>query len=112
MATALEAEGWSVFWDRRIPPGRNFEEHLEQEIRSSRAVVVLWSPQSVASAWVKIEAAQGRDSDILIPILIAPANIPFGTATFTPPISVRGDPDSEASSSKSWCGRSSGWLLG
>lgn len=75
---SLEAEGWTVFWDRRIPPGRNFEEHLEQEIQGSRAVLVLWSPHSVTSVWVKIEAAHGRDSGILIPALIAPAKIPFG----------------------------------
>src|SRR5688572_30519880 len=78
IAAALEGEGWSVFWDRRIPPGRNFEEHLEREIRESHAVVVLWSPHSVASTWVRIEAAHGRDHGILIPAVIAPAPLPFG----------------------------------
>ena len=38
----------------------------------------LWSPDAVASEWVKIEAAKGRARHILIPVLIAPAEIPFG----------------------------------
>jgi len=24
LAELMEKEGWSVFWDRRIPPGRDF----------------------------------------------------------------------------------------
>ena len=79
IAAALEAEGWSVFWDRRIPPGRSFEDYIEERIKASRVVMVLWSPHSVASSWVRIEAAHGRDRrpPALIPILIAPAAIPF-----------------------------------
>jgi hypothetical protein len=78
VAEALLAEGWTVFWDRRIPPGRTFEDYIEQRVRESRVLIVLWSPHSVTSRWVKIEAAIGRERDILIPVLIAPATIPFG----------------------------------
>ena len=35
LVAALERQGWSVWWDRSIPPGRNFDEVLEEEIRSS-----------------------------------------------------------------------------
>src|SRR5262245_6155191 len=78
VAEALTDRGWDVFWDRRIPPGRNFEDYIASQIRSSRVVLVLWSPDSVVSQWVKIEAAKGRDRDILVPVLIATADIPFG----------------------------------
>src|SRR6516164_8813117 len=78
LAVALTAEGWSVFWDRHIPPGRTFEDYLEQRVRECRVQIVLWSPHSVASQWVKIEAAFGRDRNVLIPVLIAEAAIPFG----------------------------------
>jgi formylglycine-generating enzyme required for sulfatase activity len=80
IAGALQAEGWSVFWDRRIPPGGTYEDNLGKQIKESRVVVVLWSPHSVASPWVRLEAAHGRDRNprALIPIVIAPAEIPFG----------------------------------
>ena len=79
IAEALQAEGWSVFWDRRIPPGRRFDDYIEEKIGESRVVVVLWSPHSVASDWVRTEAAHGRDRNppALIPITIVPATIPF-----------------------------------
>src|SRR3954462_5888186 len=79
IAVALESEGWSVFWDRLIPPGFTFEDYIEKEISECRVVVVLWSPQSTASKWVKLEAAHARDRQpsVLIPILIQPAQLPF-----------------------------------
>jgi TIR domain len=78
LAQALTAEGWTVFWDRRIPPGRSFENYIEQQVRDSRVMLVLWSPDSVASQWVKIEASIGRGRNILVPVFIRPATIPFG----------------------------------
>lgn len=77
IARALESEGWSVSWDRRIPPGREWDDYVEEQINQARVVVVMWSPHSVTSKWVKIEAAYGRDRNALIPITIAPATIPF-----------------------------------
>lgn len=79
LADAIEAQGWSVLWDRRIPPGTAFEDFIEERIAESAAVVVLWSPHSVTSRWVGIEAAHGRDRNpsALIPVLISPSNIPF-----------------------------------
>jgi hypothetical protein len=57
LAAALEAEGWSVFWDRRIPPGREWDDFIKEKINESCVVVVLWSPHSVTSKWVRISAA-------------------------------------------------------
>jgi hypothetical protein len=74
----LTSEGWAVFWDRRIPPGWTFENYIEQRVRECSALVVLGSPFSVVSEWVKIEAAEGRARRILIAVLIAEAEIPFG----------------------------------
>lgn len=61
------------------PPGRPFEDYIEERVAESHVVVVLWSPHSVASSRVRIEAAHGRDRNpsALIPILIAQASIPF-----------------------------------
>jgi TPR repeat protein len=78
LAESLSALGWPVFWDRHIPPGRTFEEYLEERVRECRALVVMWSPHSSASRWVKIEASYGRRRGILIPVLVAATEIPFG----------------------------------
>ena len=79
IATALETEGWSVFWDRRLPPGRSYKDYLEEKLDSCRVVIVLWSPHSVESHWVKTEAAHGHDRTppALLPIMISETKIPL-----------------------------------
>jgi hypothetical protein len=60
LAKALESEGWSVWWDPKIPPGKTFDEVIEQALDAARCVMVLWSKKSVSSDWVKTEAAAGK----------------------------------------------------
>lgn len=67
LARALEDEGWSVWWDYRIPTGEVFYEVITKKIAASRCVVVLWSKNSVDSRWVKAEANEGWVRGILIP---------------------------------------------
>ena len=43
MAEALEQRGWSVWWDHEIPPGRNFDDVIEEALGAASCVVVLWS---------------------------------------------------------------------
>ena len=45
-----------------------FLEH--QALQNADAVVVLWSEASIQSAWVQDEAAEGRDSGRLVPVII------------------------------------------
>jgi hypothetical protein len=77
IATALQAEGWSVWWDRVIPPGKSFDAVIEEALDSAKCVVVLWSSSSVASDWVKVEAAEAARRRILIPALIGTVTIPL-----------------------------------
>jgi ketosteroid isomerase-like protein/TolB-like protein len=76
-ADALAAEGWSVWWDRSIFGGQNFAEEIEKALDEARCVVVLWSKNSVDSNWVKTEAAEAADRDILVPALIDDVRIPL-----------------------------------
>jgi TIR domain len=59
IAQALESHGWSVWWDRRIPPGQEFTSYIQRQLDDARCIVVLWSKASVASAFVRDEAAEG-----------------------------------------------------
>ena len=77
LAEAFATQGWSVWWDRIIPPGRQFDEVIEEELAAAGCVVVLWSKASVASTWVKTEAADARDRRILVPVLIEDVKIPL-----------------------------------
>ncbi len=48
LADSPEAHGWSVWWDRQIPPGRTFDEVIEEAIDEARAVVCVWTDASAA----------------------------------------------------------------
>ena len=77
LAAALEQAGWSVWWDREIPPGRSFDEVIEEALSQARCVIVIWSEASVRSEWVKTEAAEAAARRILVPILADGSRIPL-----------------------------------
>jgi hypothetical protein len=77
LAQALVQQGFSVWWDREIPPGRTFDEVIEEALADAKCVVVLWSRESVKSEWVKTEAAEAAKRRILVPILADEVTIPL-----------------------------------
>jgi hypothetical protein len=77
LAQALQDEGLSVWWDRDIPAGKTFDDVIQEEINTTHCIVVLWSKDSVKSRWVRTEAAEGADRDILVPVLIDKVPIPL-----------------------------------
>lgn len=78
LAQALERQGWSVFWDRDIPPGQTFDSYISQRLDQARCIIVLWSSRSVLSDWVKEEAQVGAHRKILLPALIENIQPPLG----------------------------------
>jgi tetratricopeptide (TPR) repeat protein len=78
IAAALEKAGHQVWWDRNIRGGSEFADEIERALADAEAVVVLWSECSIHSAWVRDEAAAGRDSGRLIPVRIDGCAPPLG----------------------------------
>ena len=70
IVAALEARGWSVFWDRRIPAGQTWRSHIGRALDQARGVVVAWSGHSIQSDFVIEEAARGQRRHILVPVLL------------------------------------------
>jgi adenylate cyclase len=77
LIAALEAEGWSVWWDPEIAPGQEFDSLIAQELERARAVIVVWSPTSVASRWVRGEARVAADRGVLAPVRFENAVLPI-----------------------------------
>jgi TIR domain len=77
LARILENDGWSVWWDREISPGQDFEVEIDMALSQARAVVVLWSEFSVASNWVRNEAREAKEANKLIPVVLDDARIPL-----------------------------------
>lgn len=78
LATVLERQGWSVWWDRKVLGGDTFGQTIERAMDEARCIIVLWSASSVESGWVKDEAAEGARRNVLVPVLIGDVEIPLG----------------------------------
>jgi len=75
---ALEAQGWTVFWDRDIPVGKTWRSFIGEEIQNCLCIVVVWTKNSVQSEWVIEEAEEGKARRILFPVSLDGVRPPFG----------------------------------
>src|SRR5487761_2248012 len=77
LVAAIEAKGWSVWWDPDISPGQEFDDQIDAEIDAAKAVIVVWTPTSVASRWVRGEARVAADRGVLAPVRFDGAQLPI-----------------------------------
>jgi adenylate cyclase len=77
LVAAIEANGWSVWWDPEISPGQEFDSQIDDELQAATAVVVVWTPTSVVSRWVRGEAREAADRNVLVPVRFAGARLPM-----------------------------------
>jgi adenylate cyclase len=77
LVAAIEAKGWSVWWDPAIEAGQQFDDQIDAELQAASAVLVVWTPTSVASRWVRGEARDAAERGILVPVRFAEARLPI-----------------------------------
>lgn len=77
IASLLEKRGWSVWWDRQIPIGQSFDTVIETELQNAGCVLVIWTKRSVASEWVKNEAADAAKRKKLVPVVLEQLTLPL-----------------------------------
>jgi len=74
----LQNKGFSIWWDKKIDPGKFYDEIIVEQINSAKCVLVFWSNRSVHSDWVKDEAEVAKNKKNLIPVLIEDVTLPLG----------------------------------
>src|SRR5262249_22410011 len=74
---ALRAEGLSGWWDDSLTAKSGWDAELEREIAAGATVVVLWTPRSVESEWVRTEAHYAHDRGKLVPVMLESCTIPI-----------------------------------
>ena len=77
LVAAIEARGWTVWWDPEIDAGQQFDDQIEAELLAAAAVVVVWTATSVSSRWVRGEAREAADRNILVPVRFDAARLPM-----------------------------------
>ena len=82
LVAAIEARGWSVWWDPQISPGQEFDQQIAAELKSAIAVLVVWTPKSVESRWVRGEARVAAELGILVPVRFEKAELPIDVRAF------------------------------
>jgi hypothetical protein len=97
LADVLQEQGLAVWWDRELTGGGDFAQEIETQLRAAPLVLVLWSPASVQSDFVRDESARARDLKKLLPVRIAPVDLPlgFGTLNTLDLLDWQGDADDE-----------------
>ena len=80
LVAMLEAEGWSVWWDTSLAAADLYRDEIMKQLAAARAVITIWTPNSIRSDWVRAEAGTAKNEGKLIPVKtpdVAYADIPL-----------------------------------
>jgi hypothetical protein len=78
IAEALKAHGIEAAWDRTLLPGERYDAVITKRLAEAKAVVVLWSNNSITNNLIMDEAGLARDEGKLVPVRIDPVEAPMG----------------------------------
>jgi len=77
LSGALEASGYSLWWDRAIESGADYGLLIEREIEAASCVLVAWSAAARQSLWVRAEANEALDSGKLVQVCLDRTRLPL-----------------------------------
>jgi TolB-like protein len=94
---ALQADGYSVWWDQHIGTGDEWRQAIERQLDVAKCVIVAWSKHSIGPEghFVRDEAARAQRRHVYLPILIDQVEPPLGFG------------ESQATSLRGWRGNRS-----
>ncbi len=80
LVAALEAEGFSVWWDTHIGGGAHWREDIQEHLDAAKCVIVVWSKRSVGveGDFVRDEASRARKRGAYLPVRLDPVEPPLG----------------------------------
>ena len=80
LVAALEAEGFTVWWDAHIGTGADWRDEIQQHLDTARCVIVAWSQRSVGpeGQFVCDEAGRAKKAGSYVPIKIDEVDPPLG----------------------------------
>src|SRR4029079_7325687 len=79
LAKALTGRGFDVWRDTNLRSGQQFDNVIRQKLEEAAAVVVIWTPESANSQYVKMEAGIAFAWEKLLTVRapeLDPTNIP------------------------------------
>jgi TIR domain len=68
LSAFLESEGWSVWWDKSLGAADLYRDEIMKQLAAARAVITIWTANSVKSDWVRAEAGRAKADGKLIPV--------------------------------------------
>jgi len=80
LVEALQADGYSVWWDEQIGGGTAWRHAIEAELNAARCVIVVWSERSVTpeGTFVQDEATRAQERHVYVPVTIDNVHLPLG----------------------------------
>lgn len=97
LVQALQADGYSVWWDQHIGTGDEWRRTIERQLDAAKCVIVAWSKHSIGPEghFVRDEASRAQRRHVYVPILLDSVDPPLGFG------------ESQATSLRGWRGNRS-----
>lgn len=78
LATQIQTEGYTVWWDWDLLVGKRYREAIDNELKSCKSTIVVWSQHSIQSDFVRDEAEEAQQRNVLVPVLKESVRPPAG----------------------------------